>query len=193
MTGNISIIYGPMFSGKTTKLINLYNKDIEEGYRCLAINYRLDNRYSKNLEDNNYIFSHDGEKIECISIIKLDELTNNLDNLELLNNSDKIYINEGQFFTELLEWCLYVINYLNKDIIICGLDLNYKREIFGDILKLLPYAKFKYKMNSKCHTKDCKNSSIYSYRLVKDKNNIMIGTNEYIALCESCFNLRMVA
>ena len=34
----ITLIYGPMFSGKTTKLIELYKETLTKNKNCIAIN-----------------------------------------------------------------------------------------------------------------------------------------------------------
>ena len=44
----ITLIYGPMFSGKTTKLIEIYKEMLAQKKNCIAINYELDTRYGKN-------------------------------------------------------------------------------------------------------------------------------------------------
>ena len=40
----LTLIYGPMFSGKTTKLIELYNVSVSNygQEKCIAFNYKLD-------------------------------------------------------------------------------------------------------------------------------------------------------
>ena len=56
---SITLIYGPMFSGKTTKLIEIYREMLGKHKNCVAINYELDTRYGKNkiiyIETNNYL------------------------------------------------------------------------------------------------------------------------------------------
>ena len=67
-TGYLEIIVGPMFSGKTNKIIEIYNK-YKSIYNILVINYIGDNRYS-----NSDIVSHDGNKIPCIPIKLLSDI-----------------------------------------------------------------------------------------------------------------------
>ena len=51
--GYLEIILGPMFAGKTTELIEIYNKYTED---VIAINYSDDNRYDdKKLSTHNKI------------------------------------------------------------------------------------------------------------------------------------------
>ena len=58
--GYLNIVLGPMFSGKTTYLINSYNDNIKNNISTLAINHSLDNRYG-----SGKFVSHDGHRIPC--------------------------------------------------------------------------------------------------------------------------------
>ena len=45
--GYLELIYGPMFSGKTTKLLKLYNEKYKNmAVKMSLINYEFDKRYS---------------------------------------------------------------------------------------------------------------------------------------------------
>jgi thymidine kinase len=45
-TGSIEIIYGPMFSGKSSELLRKIRRFEHARKRCLVANYSHDNRYS---------------------------------------------------------------------------------------------------------------------------------------------------
>ena len=65
----LELILGPMFSGKTTELIEKYKEIKEKGYDGCVINYIDDKRYSETR-----LSSHDGLMIDCIQLKKLKEL-----------------------------------------------------------------------------------------------------------------------
>lgn len=44
--GYIEVIYGPMFSGKSTELLRKVRRYTIAQKKCLVINYAKDNRYS---------------------------------------------------------------------------------------------------------------------------------------------------
>ena len=67
--GDLNIIIGPMYSGKSTKLIKIYHKN--QSKKICVINYSGDNRYSTNA-----LSTHDGKKIESLKLSKLDMLRN---------------------------------------------------------------------------------------------------------------------
>jgi thymidine kinase len=177
---SITLIYGPMFSGKTTKLIELYKTTMTSNKNCIAINYELDTRYGKNK-----IISHDGLAIDCYSITDLDDFITNSETKELITNADYIFINEAQFFETIYTSVLYLSETLKKNVILCGLDLDYKRERFGTMMELLPKSNTIFKMTGKCVK--CDGASCYSHRIVNCYFQILIGTSEYIPLCETCY------
>jgi len=177
---SITLIYGPMFSGKTTKLIELYNEAMTQNKNCVAINYELDTRYGKNK-----IISHDGLAIDCYSIINLDDFIKNSVTKDVITNADYIFINEAQFFGSIHTSVLYLNETLRKNVILCGLDLDYKRERFGTMMELLVKATSVFKMTGKCVK--CNGASCYSHRIVNSYFQILIGTSEYIPLCETCY------
>ncbi len=186
--GSLELIIGPMFSGKTSRLIELYNQYnniqnkkniIVNKNRVFAINYDKDIRYGVNK-----ITSHNGKEIDCTS-------TNNLYALEYNENSNKlnlaeyIFINEAQFFKDLKEWVLIQIEKYGKNIILCGLDSDYKREKFGQIWDLIPHANKITKLTGTCN--NCNKPSIYTHRLTNESEQEIIGTNNYIPLCRVCY------
>ena len=69
----LDLTIGPMFSGKTTKLVNNYYGFIEDncGSRVLMINHSFDTRYSKST-----ISTHDKDtKINCHMLHELSTIT----------------------------------------------------------------------------------------------------------------------
>ena len=45
-SGKIELIYGPMFSGKTSEMIRRVKRHQHAQKKCLIVNYAKDNRYS---------------------------------------------------------------------------------------------------------------------------------------------------
>lgn len=178
--GSLTVISGCMFSGKTNKLIELYNNHNNKE-NCLAINYILDNRYT----DKNEIISHDNNKIPCIIINDLIELIYNTEYYNIFKKAPVIYINEAQFFQNLLKWCTYFMKIHKKHIVICGLDYDFKKQPFGDIIECQNIATKIYKLHSTCNK--CGQNAIYTHRINKSQNQILIGIKEYIPVCDKCW------
>lgn len=179
MTNELELIIGPMFSGKSTEIIKRANLLKSNNKNILIIKPRIDNRYDKNI-----IVTHNLESIECKIVTKLDEITD----LEI-NNIDTLIIDEGQFFTDLY---VMITKWLNKNlinIIIAGLDGDFKQKPIGQILDLIPLSNICIKLNSIC--KICNNgtSAPFSHRFIKSNDIILIGGSEsYYPVCRKHYN-----
>ena len=93
--GEIKLITGPMFSGKTSELIRRYKRyQLNKKNKCLLVKYKGDTRYSEN-----EIVTHDHIKIKSIKAELLSELNN------IINNYNIICIDEIQFFKDAYEFC----------------------------------------------------------------------------------------
>jgi thymidine kinase len=103
-----------------------------------------------------------------------------------LRNADVILINEGQFFDDLYD-CVIDMLKENKKIYVSGLDGDFERKKFGQILDLFPLCDKVTKLTSLCSL--CKNgeAGIFSMRLNKDKTQMLIGSDNYIPVCRSCY------
>ena len=86
-------------------------------------------------------------------------------------------------------WTEFCIKILNKNLIVSGLDLDYKQNQFGELLDLKKMATQIYKMSGKCGNTNCRNLSEFSHRVSYNKELIFIGSNEYIALCKNCYKM----
>lgn len=184
--GSLEIIMGPMFSGKTEMLIEIYNKEfnciktlseiVQDNQEIIAFNYYKDTRYGDNI-----ISSHNGKKIPSINIQTLSEIFQN-DKFEKLTH---IFINEAQFFPDLKITIIKLVEQHNKHVVICGLDSDFKREKFGQIWELIPYADKLTKLYGKCN--NCDNKSLFTHRISCEKQQEVVGNNNYISLCRSCY------
>jgi thymidine kinase len=190
----LEIILGPMFSGKTSRLVEIYNQCKFCNISVAVINHNIDNRY-----DDDLLSTHDKIKIPCIKtdklmdiyadFIDLDEITtiSRLKDKSKVGSSDVILINEGQFFPDLLE---FVNKLLKKDkqIYICGLDGDFERKKFGQIIDLIPLCDKVEKLTSLCSL--CKNGTkgIFTMRLTKEKEQTIVGSENYIPVCRECYN-----
>ena len=183
----LEVILGPMFSGKTTALLEVYKKATLCNKNVMVVNYSHDKRYSAT-----QLSTHDLKMIPCIQILKLCELYdiyNKIDRTEILKY-DIILINEGQFFEDLYEWIYYFVDNHNIDIYVCGLDSDFKRNKFGQMIDLIPIADKVTKLTAWCVLCKNKTPAIYSHRLSNEKEQCIIGSSNYIPLCRNCFNIK---
>ena len=180
----LELIVGPMFSGKTSKLLEIYKQCKFCNISVVIINYDLDKRYHDTL-----LSSHDKIMAPCIQANKLSEIWKseiNTDEYEQILNSDVILINEGQFFDDLYDVVVDILKY-NKKIYIGGLDGDFERKKFGKMLDLIPLCDKITKLVSLCSI--CKDGTpgIFSMRLTKEKEQTIIGSDNYIPVCRKCY------
>ena len=188
----LELIIGPMFSGKTSKLLEIYKQCIFCNIPVCIINHSIDTRYSETM-----LSTHDKLMAPCLRTKELNELWT-LDKNDftdhqiykmnqLLKNSKVILINEGQFFPDLCEVVLDMLKE-NKRVYICGLDGDFERKKFGSILDLIPYCDSITKLTSLCSL--CKNGTraIFSMRLTHEKQQTLVGSDNYIPVCRSCYD-----
>ena len=132
--GNLELIIGPMYSGKSTELIKIANR-----YKCinkkiLPVNHFLNSRY-----DTNNISTHDKNVFpDCLIVKNLFELKEKY--LELFYEADIIIIEELQFYPDAYDFITSVCDQHHKTIIAAGLNGDSKRNPFGDVLRLIPHA-----------------------------------------------------
>ncbi len=194
-SGYLEIILGPMFSGKTSRLVEIYKQCEFCNIPVAVINHSIDNRY-----DDELLSTHDKIKIPCIKTEHLSDIwvidnknfeinTNTatrLKDIRKLMDSSVILINEGQFFPDLYEIVINMLKY-KKQVYVCGLDGDFERNKFGQILDLIPICDKVEKLTSLCSK--CKNGNhgIFSMRLTDDKVQTLVGSDNYIPVCRSCY------
>ena len=180
--GRIELIIGCMFSGKSSELIRRVRRYESISTNVLSINNDEDTRYEDNL---NNIVTHDQVKQNAISVNKLLPLMLT----QQYKDASIIAINEGQFFSDLADFCITSADYHNKTIIIAGLNGDYKREPFEEISRLMPHADEILKLSAMC--KSCNNGTLASFtkKTIESTKLIEIGGDDmYEPVCRNCYN-----
>lgn len=190
--GYLEIIKGPMFSGKTTRLLDIHKKYSFCDIKTLVINYTKDDRYSDSL-----LSSHDKVMIPCIKALKLSDIIQFTDDTVEYSLNKKYYedfmlakvilINEAQFFDDIVEWVTIAVEKYRKNVYICGLNSDFKRQKFGDWLNLETLSDNVVMLHSFC-SKCKKRPGLFSHRLSKEAELEVIGSDCYIPVCRKCYN-----
>jgi len=186
-SGYLEIIKGPMFSGKTTRLLDIHKKYSFCGLDTMVINYTKDNRYSDVL-----LSSHDKVMIPCIKTLQLSHIVNFADITKSTHYKEfieakAILINEGQFFNDIVGWVTTAVESYNKIVYVCGLNSDFTRKKFGNWLDLEMICDHIVMLHSFCsHCK--KKPALFSHRLSKQREIELIGTDCYIPVCRKCYN-----
>lgn len=191
---SLSVYPGPMFSGKTTRLLQEIGRfsAITEGNHALLINSVKDSRDIENvISSHSPFYKGLSSKIDVISAKNLSDV-----------NVDKyivIGIDECNFFSDLSETIkLWLKN--DKHIICVGLDSDFRMEKFGDISELLHLADKFEKLSAICSvcleriinaggviTPDRTTSAPFTMRKTKTNDVEEIGgSDKYQAVCRKC-------
>ena len=191
-TGYLELFIGPMYSSKTTSILEIYKKCKFCNIPVTIINHTIDIRYHDNM-----VSTHDQVMAPCLQASELNDLWFNNgykktgEKKELwahnaVRDSEVILINEGQFFPDLY---VVVVDMLacNKKVYICGLDGDFERKKFGQILDLIPLCDKVTKLTSLCS--QCKNGTpgIFSMRLTNETAQTVVGSDNYIPVCRKCY------
>jgi thymidine kinase len=171
LKGYITIYMGNMFSGKTSELIRNAKRYSSIGKNILMINHSLDDRYT----DKDEVLNHDGMAFPCIKSKSLVDIDT--------TGVEAIFVNEGQFFPDLVEACKRWADEEHIHAFVCGLDGDSKRGMFGSLLHLIPIADEVHKLHAYCFK--CKDGTLapFTHRLSSEEDQISIGASNYIAVC----------
>ncbi|KAM6245360.1 thymidine kinase, cytosolic [Porphyrio hochstetteri] len=172
--GQIQVIFGPMFSGKSTELMRRVRRFQLAQYRCLMVKYAKDTRYS-----TSGVSTHDKNTMEAVPACLLKDVYQDA------LGSAVIGIDEGQFFPDIVEFCETMAN-AGKTIIVAALDGTFQRKAFGNILNLVPLAESVVKLNAVCM--ECYREASYTKRLGAEREvEVIGGADKYQSVCRACY------
>jgi thymidine kinase len=179
--GWIEVICGSMFSGKSEELIRRVHRVQIAKKKVQVFKPTIDTRYSIQ-----YIYSHNGTKIEAINISNSKEL---LEKIE--PDTEVVAIDEAQFYDKGIVTICQKLADQGRRVMVAGLDQDFRGEPFGPIPELLAVAEHIDKLQAICMI--CGSPASRTQRLVNGKPAkysdpiILIGAKEtYEARCRKC-------
>ena len=175
---SLHLILGPMFSGKSTRLIQHIRSFKTLEYHICIIKPSIDTRYTTSPE----LCTHNHETESCL-VLPTDGLAS-VFQLPMYQQAEVVMIEEGQFFTDLYPLVKHMLDIDRKRIYISALNGDSERQLFGDIYKLLPLCHDMEWMTALC--KLCKNGTpgVYSKRNEKNDTQIQVASGDvYEAVC----------
>jgi thymidine kinase len=198
-SGYISIYMGCMYSGKTTNLIKevaLYTEMTKS--TGLLVNHYFDTRDLDNkISTHNKLISKITHPLYAVYSQKLSEISESV-----LQQYSIIGIDEAQFFVDLYETVLKWVS-AGKYIVISGLSGTYKKELFGELYRLISHAdkiEFLQAICKEC-TSEVKNNFLtpellntmkapFTKKITGNYNTtVEIGsTDKYIPVCRKHYN-----
>ncbi len=179
MKGDLKIYTGPMFAGKTTRMI----EELETYDNFMALKPNMDDRYSE--VD---IVSHNGHEIPASSVPSDELLLYVVEDVDY-GDISAVGIDEVQFFEESVVDAVDYILSKDVDVIAAGLDTDFRKEPFGSVPELREMADEYEKLSARCE--ECGDEAGYTQRIIDgepasyDSPQVLIGADEtYEPRCE---------
>lgn len=180
-SGSLTVVTGSMFSGKTEELIRRVRRALYARQTVQVFKPRLDTRTSDTV-----IRSHNGVRHEAVAVESSGHLRR-----EVCAETDVIAVEEVQFFDEgIVALCSELAN-RGHQVIVGGLDMDFRALPFGPMPALLAVADEIVKLRAICAR--CGRDASRSQRLIDGKPapasapTVLIGATEhYEARCRHC-------
>ena len=189
LKGNLEVICGPMFAGKTEELLRRINRFKYADIKYLIFKPKTDTR------TNNTAKSRDGRTIEAIEVEDSTAILEYILNLSKKNNVDAIAIDEAQFFDEQLGRVANELANMGYLVYVAGLDLDFKAKPFPAMSNCLAYADHITKLKGVCVV--CGAPSTRTQRLINGRPasstspTVMVGDSEtYESRCRRCHKVK---
>jgi thymidine kinase len=181
---SLTLILGPMFSGKSSRLIELIRLYKTLDYNMLIIKPDIDSRY-----DSTSIATHTRDTESCITVPR--SSLSDMKTHDALRSVRVIAIDEGQFFTGLYDFVRYCLDECRLHIYVAGLAGDASRSPFGEIISLVPICTKIEWLQALCI--QCKDGTpgVYSKRIgitSTNESQIQVGNQDkYESVCHKHF------
>lgn len=174
--GEIHVICGPMFAGKTTALLQRVQAEMDLGRSVMLIKSNKDTRYG-----TDSVVTHDGTRLPCWALPNLSSFSQKLGAVAY-DKVDVIGIDEAQFFGDLYDFCRKAADHDGKTVIVAGLDGDYLRRTFGSVLDIVPLADSVTKLTARCNV--CGKRAHFTLRKTEETQTELIGGSDvYMPVC----------
>ena len=191
---HLVVICGSMASGKSDEFIRWSRRRMianpgEVGIFKHAWDDRVLN--DNQVDPTTHVSSRSGSSIQCIPVHDVNQMQSIIEK----HNYSTVAIDEAQFFekSSLLAF-VHKMLHLKKDVIVAGLDLDFKGETFGAMGDLLALADEVVKLKAICSV--CKQDKYcITQRMIDGKPAyyqdpiVMVGESAYEARCRDCHHV----
>lgn len=180
----LTVITGPMFCGKTSRLISLIETNIIAGFKAIVFFPSNDIRYGS----INTIRTHSGRALSAKKVNKKSPTC--MLSLCQERKVDVIGIDEAQFFnaSELNATVTNLLFLQKKHIIVAGLANDFEGRPFGAMPDLLGLADEIISLKAVCAKCKTIGTATRTFRKTEDKTQTVIGGSEiYEPRCFICW------
>lgn len=192
--GHLEVVFGPMYSGKSSYLRDTLGRLADTGWKCLYINHSSDSsRETAGGDDECKTHNSQAKALSDKIEIKLVKNLSDLD-FKYLNKFDKIGIDEGQFFEDLNMVKKWVGDY-GLDVLVASLNGDSDMNPFGKVHELICCANTTKHCVATCmhcglyrdHGRPVRRKAPFTFCFAKKEGQTLVGGSEsYIAVCLKC-------
>jgi thymidine kinase len=176
VTGQIEVITGGMFSGKSEELVRRLRRALIGRQRVQVFKPRADVRH-----DADRLVTRDHRELAATAVATAGELA-----AQLSADVEVVGIDEAQFFDGALAGLVMELADRGVRVIVAGLDQDYLRRPFGPMPGILAVAEYVDKMHAVCVC--CGAPAHYSQRIAGGSEQVQVGDVEsYEARCRRCY------
>ena len=182
----LEVIIGPMFSGKTSELIRLVEREVYAKRKGAIFKAAFDNRYSVR-----EVVTHNGLRYDAYTIVPTSAGFRRISEVANSNGLDAIGVDEINFFPKGIVPVLDKLAY-SKRVVACGLNLDFRAEPFETTMMLAARADRVRYLSAVCVV--CGQEATRTQRLIggrpapKDSPVIVVGGKElYEPRCRACY------
>ena len=174
--GQIEVICGSMFSGKSEELIRRLRRAQIGRQRVQVFKPAIDTRSA-----DDYVSSHSAQRIQAEIVQSSDEILR-----AVHDRTDVVGVDEVQFFDAGVVQVVDKLANMGKRVIVAGLDQDYLGRPFEPMPQIMAIAEYVTKTLAVCSR--CGAPANRSQRVVSGDSRVLVGaTEKYEARCRRCF------
>lgn len=177
--GSLTVFTGPMFSRKTTHLIEQAKLTGDAG---ILFKPSMDDRYGGGQK----VHSHDGESHEA-TLFNAKNPQEILAVVEKMPELAMVLIDEIQFCSEEIIGVIEKLLVQGLDVMVAGLNLDYKKDDFGPMGKIIEMAERVVYSTARCDCDGCEIPATLTYARGPMKDIVKVGGENFFgAACSDC-------
>ncbi len=184
--GKLTVIYGPMFAGKTTELLRLIDRTMRAKKRFAVFKPIIDNRYGLDTVVTHNMVSIEG--VKAIPVKSIEEILS----YTLEFDVKYVFIDELQLFSDSpmdVKNAIEKMLMAGSNVVASGLNTDFKGDVFPIMKEVIPIADEVIRLTAICSV--CGEDAVMTQRLDENGNPVhrsapliqIGGSDSYEARC----------
>lgn len=188
MTPKLTVVTGPMFSGKTETALRYAKRALIAQRPVQAFVPEMDTRHGVGA-----VRSHAGNSLEALGVSAWTVAPENICDLHKRPRFDNmlVLLDEVQFMPESIVEQVHYILQKPRHVVVCGLATDFTQRPFGAMPALLAIADEVVKLTAICS--DCKSdTATLTFKTNGSAARVELGGSDlYAPLCRACYGARV--